>query len=166
MAATDTEITGDPVSAKASSKKPMLLGLIFALLLGAVGFFASYTGLLPFTGEPPAAEEETPASSAGAEIYSFVPLEPMVVSLGSPGAVRHLQFRAEVEVTPGREDEVLMVMPRLMNTLNGYLRAIPIEELEEPSALIILRAQMLRRMQLLGPENAIRDLLIIEFVLD
>ena len=57
------------------------------------------------------------------------------------------------------------VEPRVMDVLNSYLRAVEVSDLEDPSALISLRAQMLRRIQLVTGEGRVRDLLIMEFVL-
>ncbi|MFL9503735.1 flagellar basal body-associated FliL family protein [Rhodopseudomonas palustris] len=39
-------------------------------------------------------------------------------------------------------------------------------EIEDPSAMARLRAQMLRRVQIVTGEGRVRDLLITEFVLD
>ena len=50
--------------------------------------------------------------------------------------------------------------------LNSYLRAVSINELEDPSSLIRLRAQMLRRIQIVTGEGQVRDLLVTEFVLN
>ena len=58
------------------------------------------------------------------------------------------------------------LLPRVTDVLNGYLRAVSVEKLEEPTALIMLRAQMLRRIQIITGEGRVRDLLIMEFVLN
>ena len=50
--------------------------------------------------------------------------------------------------------------------LNGYLRAVDVEDIEDPSSLVRLRAQMLRRIQIVVGQDAVSDLLIIEFVLN
>ena len=58
------------------------------------------------------------------------------------------------------------MLPRVTDVLNGYLRAISLSELQEPTALIKLRAQMLRRVRLVAPPDSVRDLLFQEFVLN
>ena len=168
MAATDTSSPPDETPRKRGSKSSILLGLVLAVVLGAGGFFAAYRGLLPLPGGSDAGTSgaEVSENAAPLEAVEFMALEPMIVSLGSPGRSRHLRFRAEVEIAPGRRAEVQAVMPRIQDTLNGYLRAIPVDELETPSALVGLRAQMLRRLQLVTPQGAVRDLLIVEFVLN
>jgi flagellar FliL protein len=57
-------------------------------------------------------------------------------------------------------------MPRIQDVLNTYLRAVDVEDLEEPAALLRLRAQMLRRVQVVVGDGPVRDLLVTEFVLN
>jgi flagellar FliL protein len=145
-----------------------VIGLVLALVLGGVGFYAAYAGLLPFgsdNGES-APEDEPDTDDEAMRPVAFVAIDPIVVSLGAPGQGRHLRFRAQLEVVPGREADVAALMPRVLDVLNGYLRAVPASELEAPAALVRLRAQMLRRLQLVAGEGRIRDLLVTEFVLN
>ena len=57
-------------------------------------------------------------------------------------------------------------MPRILDVLNTYLRAVEVRDLEEPAALVRLRAQMLRRVQVVTGEGRVRDLLVTEFVMN
>jgi flagellar FliL protein len=57
-------------------------------------------------------------------------------------------------------------MPRIVDVTNTYLRALKLADLEDSQALIRLRAQLLRRMQVVTGEGRINDLLIMEFVLN
>ena len=170
MAATDTSDDSD--DAKVRSKLPLLLGLLLATVLGAAGFFLAYNRLLPgvvLGGAPGSESAGTAATAAGpaeGRAPSFVPIDPMVISLGTSGRGRHLKFSAEMEVVPGLEQRVQALMPRILDVLNGYIRAVPLEELETASALVTLRAQMLRRIQLVVGEGLVRDLLVTEFVLN
>ena len=141
---------------------PLLLGAVAALLAGGGGFYAVHSGLvfdlLPQGGG---------ASALGDA--GFVPLEPMVISLtaaaGGQGH-RHLRFAASLEVSRRHQGEIERLMPRILDVLNGYLRAVEPEEFGRPGALIRLRAQMLRRIQIVTGEGRVRDLLITEFVLN
>jgi len=148
---------------KKRSKKPLLFGLVAAVLLGGGGFFAAYSGLLPFGG--------TAGGHAAVEIeplpeVDFVPIAPLVISLGPESRNRHLRFAAELEVPKNFTVEVTGMMPRVVDVLNGYLRAVDTHQFDEPGALIRLRAQMLRRVQIVLGEARVRDLLITEFVLN
>jgi len=56
--------------------------------------------------------------------------------------------------------------PRIVDVLNGYLRAVTFAEMADPNALARLRGQMLRRIQVVTGEGRVKDLLIMEFVLN
>ena len=59
-----------------------------------------------------------------------------------------------------------LLLPRILDVLNGYLRAIAVSEIESPAGLVRLRAQLLRRIQIVTGEGRVRDLLVTEFVLN
>lgn len=152
-------------------KKGLLFGLIGAILLGGGGFYATYSGLI--LGGDSAAHEREGSESAGHETghsgdepATFVILQPLTISLGRFANSRHLRFSAALEVAPGAEEEVTNLSPRILDVLNTYLRAISEFELEDPASMNRIRAQMLRRVQVVAGEENIRDLLITEFVLN
>ncbi len=145
-----------------ASKKPVLLGAVLALTLGGGGFYAVQSGMILATPEPVLAEDEIKALPA----VGFVEIDPLIITLGPKSSNRHMRFRAQLEVAEGYEAEVEAMLPRVEDLLNTYLRAVEIEELEDPSALIRLRAQMLRRIQIITGEGRVRDLLVTEFVLN
>ena len=148
------------------SGKPMLIGVILAALLGGGGFFAVFSGMILAPQSDMVSAEKTMKAAEPLPIVAFVPVDPLVINLGKGSTNRHLKFRAQLEVEPASIDEVKTMLPRVTDVLNGYLRAIEISELEEPTALIKLRAQMLRRIQIVTGEGRVRDLLIMEFVLN
>ncbi|SFM93285.1 flagellar FliL protein [Thioclava dalianensis] len=166
----DIDMTGAADAApKKKSKLPLLIGVVLMLLLGGGGFFAVYSGMIlapPVPEGAADAEEHTPeaAPSALPEI-AFVALDPMTINLAGNGA-RHLRFVAQLEVPVAYQSDVEMLKPRVMDVLNGYLRAVDTAMLEDSSALMRLRAQMLRRVQIVTGEGRVRDLLVIEFVLN
>lgn len=139
--------------------KPLLIGLVLALVGAGAGFGTVSMGLLGGGHEEAAPQHAT-------EEVSFVPLEPLIVSVGAPGSQRHLRFSAQLEVTSGGEAAVSTVLPRVTDILNGYLRAIELADIEDPSALVKLRAQMLRRIQIVVGDGLVSDLLVSEFVLN
>lgn len=149
---------------KKGGKKALIIGLLAALLAGGGGFYATYAGLIlgpPAAPSSHAAESDLPPL---AEI-AFIALEPMVVSLGSAANAKFLRFSAQLDVDPASEEAVQMVLPRIVDVLNTYLRAVSEEELGKPAALERLRAQMLRRIQVVTEQGQVKDLLITEFVL-
>lgn len=170
MADVDAPASGEQEEKpKKNGKKGLIVGLVLALALGGGGFFAVYSGMI--LGTATTQDSERVADGEAGEAVealapvAFVPLDPLVISLGARGQGRHLRFRAELEVTPGAEGDVQKLTPRVMDVLNSYLRAVAVSDLEEPASLINLRAQMLRRIQFVTGEGRVRDLLIMEFVL-
>ena len=148
---------------KARSKRPLLIGVALALMLGGLGFYLSFAGLIPGPAEEAHAATDAPGPLRG---IAFVPLETMVVSLGKESASRHLRFTAQLEVVDTAAADVALLSPRILDVLNSYLRAIDTASIEDPGALAKLRAQMLRRIQIVTGEGRVRDLLITEFVLN
>lgn len=140
--------------------KALLISLVLGVVLGGGAFFAIYSGMI--LGAP-APEEEMASEENAKEPLVFVPIEPMTVSLG-PRAETLLRFSAQLEVDPYHSDDVANLTPRILDILNGYLRAVDIAELEDPASLIRFRSQMLRRIQLVTGPDHVRDLLITEFV--
>lgn len=149
--------------AKKRSKKPLLIGLMLALLLGGGGFYATFSGLILGGGEDHAEEEMLPGPLTG---IAFVPLETIVVSLAPDSGSEHLRFTAQLEVVETAMKDVTTLTPRILDVVNSYLRAIDTASIEDPQAMARLRAQMLRRIQVVTGEGRVRDLLITEFVLN
>lgn len=153
---------------KKASKMPLILGVVLALAGGGGGFFVMSSGML---GGDAAPAEEDHAEDETKEVpdlppIAFVPLEPMLVSLPRGTSQSVLRFAAQLEVPPEYQEDITAITPRIVDVLNGYLRAVTIEELSDPTILARLRSQMLRRIQTVAGEGRVRDLLIMEFVLN
>ncbi len=153
---------------RAKSGKPgLFIGVALAALLGGGAFYAVSSGMiLGSSDEPVRAASEEYATVAEVDDVAFLPLEPIVVSLAPEAKADHLRFRAQLEVDSSSAAEVEKLAPRIVDVLNGYLRAVDPAELADPGALTMLRAQMLRRIQIVAGEGRVRDLLISEFVLN
>ena len=153
-----------------SSKMPLIIGLVLALVGGGGGFFAASTGLI--LAPDSAAKEETLDKEADTDAtdrlsgIAFVPMEPLTISMPPSSSYKHLRFRGELEVAEKYVSEVETVLPRIVDVLNSYLRAVEISDIEETAALTRLRSQMLRRVQIVTGPGRINDLLIMEFVLN
>lgn len=146
---------------------PLLLGGLLALLLGAGGFYATFSGMILSPAADAQAEGESVEEPAGPlPDIAFVPVDPVVITLGPGAQNKHLRFTAQLEVAKPTAAEVTLLMPRILDVLNSYLRAVEVAQLEDPAALLRLRAQMLRRVQIVTGEGRVRDLLITEFVLN
>jgi flagellar protein FliL len=184
---TDAVANGEEKPTK-PKKSSMLVALILALVGGGAGFYAMKSGLIPF-GHQAAEDDMNEANSdskgtpedpqySGSEMMpgadsktvmediAFVEIDPITISLLAGQSVSFLRFRAQLEVNSEYEREVSMILPRVTDVLNGYLRALELEDLTGPLALVRLRSQMLRRVQVVTGRGRVRDLLIMEFVLN
>lgn len=148
---------------KKGGRMPLVLGLVLAILGGAGGFYASWSGLA--AGK--VAETETAEMPLLKEMkqLAYVDVDPLVISLTGAAPLKHLTFRANLEVRETEKDAVKHVLPRVSDALNSYLRALDPADLEDPAALSRLRAQMLHRVQVIAGSGKVTDLLILEFVL-
>ena len=145
------------------SRLPLVLGVALALAGAAGGFFAVQSGMIMPSDSAGHDVDETEAALPD---VAFVPVEPLVVSLGTSEAYRHLRFSAQLEVPSASETDVVALMPRVVDVLNSYLRALDTADLEDRTGLARLRAQMLRRIQVIAGPERVNDLLIMEFILN
>lgn len=170
-------IPGEEAPEKKGSKLPLIIGLVLALAGGGGGFFAVQSGLLPFGKSSAPTEEEyqgdmantpAPLESKATDIsdIAFVPVEPIHLSLGQGKNAAQLRFRAQLEVSADYQSDVEKLLPRVTDVLNSYLRALEVSDLQDSLALTRLRAQMLRRINIVTGQGRVRDLLIMEFVLN
>jgi len=155
----------DQPVAEASEKKPkkrlipVLLGAAAAVLVGAGGFYAVYSGLILGPAKP------VPPAATLAPDFAFVAVEQITISLAPGSEARHLRFSAQIEVAATSVAEVERLRPRLLDMMNLYLRAVDPRDLAEPATLVRLRAQLLRRIQTIVGDGHVRDVLITEFIL-
>ena len=146
------------------SKKPLIIGALLALVLGGGGFFATYSGLI--LGHSDAAVQGADDSASPLPDIAFVPIEPLVITLGDADSGRNLRFTSQIEVGSPYVGDVTLLLPRIVDVMNGYLRAIDPADLDEPATLLRIRAQLLRRIQMVTGDGRVRDLLVTEFVLN
>lgn len=161
-----------------SGKLGLILGLVGALALGGGGFYAVYSGILDpaalMSGGQEAAGGHGEAAGKGPATagpgaltdVAFVKLDPIMVSLPPGSGAKLLRFSGQLEVAPEHVGEVTTLLPRVIDTLNTYLRAVDVADLAAPAMAVKIRAQMLRRVQIVTGEGRVRDLLISEFVLN
>jgi len=151
---------------KKKSKMPLILGVILGLAGAGGGFFAVFSGMILAPESEEQADAPAPGDAPAMPDVAFVPVDPLVISLRAPSQSRHLRFRAELEVPSAYQAEVELLLPRVVDVLNSYLRALSPGDLEDASALARLRAQMLRRVQTVAGQDRVNDLLVMEFVLN
>lgn len=146
------------------SKMPLIIGLVLTLLGGGGGFYATWSGMI--LADESAAETHHEEEVLPSPEVAFVEMDQIVISLPKGASANHLMFRAQLEVPENYEADVKKLLPRVVDVLNGYLRALEPKDMEAPSALARLRSQMLRRIQVVAGQERINDLLVMEFVLN
>ncbi|WP_037314353.1 flagellar basal body-associated FliL family protein [Ruegeria halocynthiae] len=164
-----TDATAEQAEApEKSGKKGMIIGVILAVAGAAGGYFLTTSGLLPFGGKPAMEEAEGKDKGKPAKALpqvGFIDLPPVIVSVKA-GDSRHLKFHAQLEVNAGYAADVEKMKPRIMDILNGYLRAVEVSDLEDSLALMRIRGHLLRRIEIVVGEGRVRDVLVMEFVLN
>ena len=145
---------------------PLLIGLVAAILAGGAGFMLVSMSIIP-TPEKEPVEEASAKEPEPVELphTAFVALTPLIVTLGAGGELRQLQLSAQLEVAPEAVDAVALLTPRVIDVLNTYLRAVEADVVENPSSMLRMRAQMLRRIQVVTGQGMVRDILVSEFIL-
>ena len=159
----DTTAEAEAESAK-GSKLPMLIGIVMLLAESGGGCYATWSGMILASESAKDAPKKEILEAAPAVSYDEV--DPLVISLRAPSQSKHLRFRTSLEVPKTAEEDVRLLLPRVMDVLNSYLRAVDPGDLEDTAALTRLRAQMLRRVQVVVGADKVNDLLIMEFVLN
>ncbi len=153
-----TDATADaPTTPRKGSRLPLILGVFLALAGAAGGFFAVRAGVFGGGESQAAADPAMPLPD-----IAFVEVDPIIVSLPDD---RVLRFRAQLEVTAPHVADVQKMMPRVVDVMNGYLRALEPADFQHPAVLPRLRGQLLRRVQVVVGDGRVRDVLIMEFVL-
>ncbi|SOH94390.1 flagellar FliL protein [Monaibacterium marinum] len=146
---------------------PTLIALVLCAIMGAGGFGFIALDPLHLLPESPLmqVEEHAPAPEDSIDAV-FIAMEPQLISLGPNSRARHLRFSATLDVLPQYEAEIKAVKPRIADMIATYLRAVEPTMLEQPSALLTLRAQLLRRIAVIVGPQRVHDLLITEFILN
>ncbi len=158
--------TAPEKDARKPTKLPMVLGLVLALVGGGAGFYAAWSGMI-LGGDQTEHQAEEKLLDALAPLgdIAYVAVDPLTISVNAQPAARLLRFRAQLEVPSNYEADVTKLLPRVVDVLNSYLRALEVSDLEDQAALTRLRSQMLRRIQVVTGHGRVNDLLIMEFVL-
>lgn len=155
----------EPTEPVKPSSAPLLISIALASVLGAGAFAFMFSG--SGVSEDKSQVSTDPSENAIADDSNtiFLPMEPLVISLGSAASGKSLRFEGYLEINPGDESEITALMPRITDTLNTYLRAIEFADIEEPTSLLRIRLQMLKRVQLIVGNDKVRDLLVSKFLI-
>jgi len=165
---TDATVDDTETEKKKPSKLPLIIGLVLAIVGGAGGFFAVQAGFIGGGSKSPQAAEmpENNGELAPLPDVTFVEVPEITISLAGQANVKHLRFRTSLEVPSQYADDVTKILPRILDVMNSYLRALEATDFEQSAALIRIRGQLLRRIQLVAGQDRISALLVLEFFLN
>lgn len=166
----DSEKAEEPK--KKSGKMLIIIGAVLFLVSAAGGYFVVGSGLLG-GGSKSESEHAADDGAHGSGTHNapliegtgaFVAVEPVVVSLPRGSGHKLLRVAVSLEVDPAAESQVTALMPRVVDVMNSYLRAVEVDMLEDPLALDMVRGHLLARLKVVAGVDAIHDVLIQEFV--
>ncbi|SLN63626.1 flagellar basal body-associated protein FliL [Falsiruegeria litorea R37] len=167
-----SDVTADELEPeKKGGKLPLIIGLVLGLVGAGAGFYATTSGLIPIGSKSEEHAEKAQADDTGEHPAAlpdieYVDLTPIMITLSGGETIHQLRFHAQLEVESKYHADVEKIRPRVLDVLNGYLRALELSDLRDPLALTRLRGQMLRRIGIVAGKGRVRDLLVIEFVLN
>ena len=164
-----TEPEAQPEDGKKKSSG-FMSQILMAVALGAASFATVY--FLP-REEPPMAvcEMQETVENTHKEFEPpsldeivFVELKPLLVSLGTSADGHHLKIGLTLEAREGHEYDIEHAEPKLRDAFTGYLRAVSVTQLEDPAAMVRLRAQLLRRAKVILGTDTVHGVLITDFL--
>lgn len=158
-----TDIAEPPVAGAPRSRLGRLVPLLLPLVALAAGFGSSFMGFWSplglFSGSDPAAEDH----AAGPEV-AFVDVPRIILTI--PGSrPQTLAMTVKIEVPPADKGTALMLMPRIVDSYNGFLSQIDAAAFSRRGILEIVRAELATRTRFVLGDKAVRDLLITEFLI-
>lgn len=132
---------------KSSVKKKLLFFLLFLLSVGGGGSGLYYSGFLD-DAKKPAAETEAPAPAPPSTTRVFFDLPDMLVNLNSDESKPHfLKFRASLELQSDIDATAVKPLePRIIDFLQVYMRELRLEDLRGNGGMLILRQELLARI--------------------
>lgn len=151
-----------------SGKKVVLFIVLPILLLGGGGAGVYFSGLLDsFLGEPVEEEDPKAVEAALAEVPGFyMDLDEMLVTLATKGRKQNfLKMRISLELA-GAEDEarVSVVMPRIIDSFQVFLRELRVEELQGSRGIYRVKEELLSRVNAAAHPVKVKDVLFREIL--
>lgn len=114
----------------------------------------------------PAKTAEEAATDARPENTYFHALPEMMVNLNSKdNRVSYLKFQASLEIDDQKAvDQLNKVMPRILDTIQVYVRELTVEDLKSSLGIEKLRQELLKRIALIAKDVKIYDILFPEML--
>ena len=166
---TDAKAGGDGgEGAPAKSGGGIVSKAALIIALGAASFATVF--LLP-RPEPAAVETahgeagEHGAEEAKLDLHvetAYFALNPLTISLQEDQRI--LKIGITLETLSGEEDYIDPSDPKIRDAFTGYLRALRAEQINDAAFMAQMRAQLLRRAQLILGADVVHGILITDFL--
>lgn len=149
-------------------KKILIIVLPILLIVGA-GAGLYFTGVLNSLFAKGDAPEQAEAKPEGPKTLGpavFMDLPEMLVNLQSSGRKQaFLKIRVAIELeSPTDEPKVNMVLPRIVDSFQVYLRELRVDDLQGAAGMHLLREELLTRVQAAAKPVKVNDVLFKEMI--
>ncbi|MCD8492050.1 MAG: flagellar basal body-associated FliL family protein [Geovibrio sp.] len=173
MAAEEKDTQSEQGGKKKSKLKLIIIILLLLVLLGGGGGAAYFLFLKPKpaqTGAQPAAsaaQSEAPQGEKITQIGELYPMESFVVNLADPGGSRYLRVTLQLELTAvkGLKDEIDKRVPQIRDVIITILSSKRYEEINSAQGKMIMKQQIMRRINSLLAAGQIANVYVTEFVI-
>lgn len=158
-------------SSDQKKRKKLVLVVVLPLLL-AIGALAGvyFAGLGDvvnnmFAGDEAPIEQQGSTTPVGAAVFYDLP--EMLVDINSQGRKRaFLKLRVSLELSsPSDGRQVEIVMPRIIDNFQVYLRELRLEDLEGAAGIYRLREELLQRVNAAVRPARVNDILFKEMLI-
>ncbi|MGE4496730.1 MAG: flagellar basal body-associated FliL family protein [Deferribacterales bacterium] len=173
MAAEEKDTQPEQGGKKKSKLKLIIIILLVLVLLGGGGAAAYFLFLKPKpspqAGQQTAAQSQTdaPQTETVTQIGELYPLESFVVNLADPGGSRYLRVTLQLELTAvkGLKEEIDKRAPQIRDAIITILSSKRYEEINSAQGKMIMKQQIMRRINSLLAAGQIANVYVTEFVI-
>lgn len=168
MAAEEEKTAEEGAKKKKGGKLKLIIIVVVALIiLGGGGFLAYKLFLAPKDGAAgaEAAKKEAVAAPSN-EVGTLYPLETFIVNMADNDGSRYLKVTIQLELdnTEKLKEELDKRVPQLRDAILTILSAKTYEEVSSAQGKLILKQEILRRLNSLLPFGQITNVYFTEFV--
>lgn len=135
---------------------PLVIALGFLAVVGVV-IYMKYPDVL--------SRFSFGSHSASRQEAAFIELPQILINFNDKDGMRILRFSAQLEVAKKDQSAVFNMIPRIVDAMNGYLRGLDAEVMEEPETLFQIRQDLLIRTRVVAGEDLVNKFLIKEFII-
>lgn len=159
----------DEKKAGGGKSKLLLIVLGLLLLIGAGGAAAYFMGVLDTGAKEEKAGDKHGKGEHGENVApaAFLKIPDMIVNLSSPdGQPRYLRLSVQLELkTEEDKAAVELVMPRVVDQFQTYLRELRIKDLRGSAGIYRLQMELLSRVNAAAYPVEVQDVLFQEILI-